>query len=356
MCDERVHHLPSLLAIFAGHGVNSTQMAQRLVCLSPGVIGWQEVAEREPEPGEVRVRPKFGVEKHGTMAAFVKGYANERGSWDAVDRVHRSSGVLWNYPVPLGNMQFGVTESGRVAWWGPFQDLAIVAATNLIEIEEVHWVDAAMQDPGEFALGALRDGGMRLGDTVAVFGLGAIGLACVQLARAAGAACVFALDPIEARRTVAERYGAVSIDPTIGDAGMALREATAMLGVDVVIEYFGAWRALQAAFRGVAYGGTIAYGAFPAPFPAGLDLGGEAHMNRPRLISTRACSDPNPDHPRWSEGRIRATVWDFIRRGSLKGVGIVDLPVPFGDLAEIYPEIAAHPERHLKLSVEYPAD
>lgn len=299
------------------------------------------------------MRPSHGVEKHGTMTAFVKGYANERGRWDAEARVHRPEGVLWSYPVPLGNMQFGTLESGeRVSWWGPFQDETVVTESSLRSLGRVDWRDAAMQDPGEFALGALRDGGVRIGDDVAVFGLGAIGLAAVQLARAAGAARVFALDPIPARRAVAERYGATPLDGE--DAGMAVREATDMRGVDVAIDFSGASRALQAAFRSVAYGGTIAYGAFPAPFAAGLDLGGEFHMNRPRVISTRACSEPNPDHPRWDEARIRTSVWGLIQAGSLRGGGIVDDPAPFDELPKLYPEIAAHPEAHLKLSVEYP--
>ncbi|AIE83807.1 zinc-dependent alcohol dehydrogenase [Fimbriimonas ginsengisoli] len=330
-------------------------MAKRLVCHSPGEIGWAEVADRDPQAGEVRVRPSYGVEKHGTMAAFVKGYANDRGRWDSEARVHRADGVLWNYPVPLGNMQFGHTEVGEaVAWWGPFQDIAVIGESSLRPLGNVAWRNAAMQDPGEFALGALRDGHLRIGDSVAVFGLGAIGLAAVQLAQAAGASKIFALDPIPSRREVAKRYGAVTIDPASGDAGMALREMTDMDGVDVVIDFSGAWRALQAGFRGVGYGGIIAYGAFPAPFPAGLDLGGEAHMNRPKIVFSRACSDPNPDHPRWSEARIREEVWALIQRGLLRGDGIVDEPVPFADLPRIYPEIAARPEAHLKLSVEYP--
>jgi threonine dehydrogenase-like Zn-dependent dehydrogenase len=328
-------------------------MATRLVCSAPGEIGWLEVPEREPGEGEVRVRPTHGVEKHGTMAAFVKGYANERGRWDADGRIHRPEGVLWGYPVPLGNMQFGTTDEGEhVAWWGPFQDFSVVSRAALRPLSEIDWRDAAMQDPGEFALGALRDGGVRIGDDVAVFGLGAIGLAAVQLARTAGARRVFAVDPIAPRRAAAERFGAIPI--FADDSGMAIRQATDMRGVDVVVDFSGASRALQAGFRAIAYGGTIAYGAFPAPFPAGLDLGGEFHMNRPRIVSSRACSDPNPDHPRWSEDRIRETVWTMIEREELRGEGIVDEPVPFSELPRVYPEIAKHPESHLKLSVEYP--
>lgn len=328
-------------------------MAKRLVCFSPGKIGWQELPDRKPSDGEVRVRPRFGVEKHGTMMAFVKGYANERGGWDRETRMHRSEGVLWNYPVPLGNMQFGTTEEGEeIAWWGAFQASDVKPRSALRNLERIDWKDAAMQDPGEFALGALRDGGVRIGDNVAVFGLGAIGLATVQLAIAAGATNVFAVDPIEARRLVAFHYGATPIDSS-QDVGLAIREGTGMRGVDVAIDFSGSVRALQSCFRSVAYGGTIAYGAFPAPFPAGLDLGGEAHMNRQKIVFTRACSDPNPDHPRWNEDRIRETVWSLIKEGKLKGEKIIDEPIPFEELAEAYPDIAAHPERHLKLSVTY---
>jgi len=317
-------------------------------------IEWIDVPDREPMENEVRVIPEFGVEKHGTMAAFIKGYANERGRWDSNHQVHMPEGVVWGYPVPLGNMQFGRTETGRkVAWWGAFEASPIVPASSLRDMGAVDWRNAAMLDPGEFALGAVRDGGVRLGDKIAVFGLGAIGLAAVQFALAAGASRVFAIDPIGPRRDVASTFGATVIDPTVGDAGMALREQTEMRGVDVAIDFSGSWRALQSAFRGVGYGGTIAYGAFPAPFPAGLDLGGEAHMNRQKLIFTRACSDPNPDYPRWSDARIIETAWGFIQNGVLIGEGVVDEPIPFKDLDRIYPEIAAHPESHLKLSVRY---
>ncbi|MDR3692248.1 MAG: zinc-binding alcohol dehydrogenase [Fimbriimonas sp.] len=330
-------------------------MGKRLVVQSNGAIEWLEVPERNPGPGEARITPLFGVEKHGTMAAFVKGYGNERGRWDSEHRMHRSEGTLWPYPVPLGNMQFGKTEAGeRVAWWGAFESDPVISDSSLIRMGEIGWRDAAMQDPGEFALGALRDANARIGDRIAVFGLGAIGLAAVQLAVASGASQVFAIDPIASRRAVAEKYGATAVDPEGIDVGLVLREATSMTGVDVVIDYSGAWRALQSGLRGVAYGGTIAYGAFPAPFPAGLDLGGEAHMNRGKIVFTRSCSEPNPDFPRWDETRVKKTVWSLIERGLLRGESIVDEPVPFDDLDRVYPEIAKHPETHLKLATVYP--
>ncbi len=330
-------------------------MAKRLVVDGSHEIQWLEFEPKESSEDEVQISPEFGVEKHGTMAAFVKGYGNDRGSWDSQSLLYREGGVLWNYPVPLGNMQFGTLASGeRVAWWGAFEDVATVKRASLLNLGEVDWQDAAMQDPGEFALAALRDGGFRIGDRVAVFGLGAIGLAVVQLAVASGARQVFAIDPIATRRNVASDFGAEVLDPAQTDIGLALKDLTRSLGVDLVVDYSGSHRALQAGFRGLAFGGTLAYGAFPAPFPAGLDLGAEAHMNRAKVVFTRSCSDPNTDYPRWNENRIRETVWDLILNGKLKGSRIVDNPIPFDRLKAEYPLIAAQPESHLKMSVVYP--
>ena len=101
------------------------------------------------------------------------------------------------------------------------------------------------------ALGGVRDGKVRLGDRVAVFGLGAIGLMAVQLSRLAGASWVAASDPIAARREAARETGAdLVIDPTTEDAGLAIRRATGNAGVDVAIETSGAAQGLHHALRG----------------------------------------------------------------------------------------------------------
>ena len=75
-------------------------------------------------------------------------------------------------------------------------------------------------DPAEFAIGAVRDGNLRLGDNVAVFGMGAIGLVTVQVCLAAGAAGVVAIDPLANRREAARLCGATSVlDPIGADVG-----------------------------------------------------------------------------------------------------------------------------------------
>ena len=51
-------------------------------------------------------------------------------------------------------------------------------------------------------------------DSLVVFGCGAVGLAAVVAARASGCGTVVAVDPLATRREVAQRYGALAVDPT----------------------------------------------------------------------------------------------------------------------------------------------
>jgi len=104
-----------------------------------------------------------------------------------------------------------------------------------------------------FALSGLRDGHVRIGDRVAVFGLGAIGLLAVQLARLAGVSFLAAVDPIPRRREVALSNGAdVVLNSWDTDAGLEIRKATLKKGADVVIETSGDYSALHHAIRSVS--------------------------------------------------------------------------------------------------------
>lgn len=342
-------------------------MPKRLICPAVEQVAWQDYQEPASLEGtQVRVRFEYGVEKHGTMMAFYKGYGNRRGAWDYQALIHRPEGVLWEYPIPLGNMQFGqVVEAGpavshlqegdRVYFSSPFQPTAVVDESVCRILKEgISWKSAMLLDPAEFALGVVRDGHVRAGDSVAVFGLGAIGLVAVQFARIAGALKTFAIDPLPNRRAAASQLGSDQvIDPTDEDVGLILRERTGGRGVDVVIDFSGSQHALQAGLRGVAYGGTIVCGAFPPPYGGGLDFGGEAHMNRPTIVFSRACSDPNPDHPRWNHPRIQDACQAFIEKGLLNGEPIITPVVKFDDLPEEYPRIATEPQNNIKLAVEY---
>lgn len=322
-------------------------MPRKLICVEPGKLEWQEYEPPALEPGQVRVQAKFAAAKHGTEMAFFKGYRPEAVGW---------------CPSGVGNMIVGtVSEVGpgvttlaigdRICAHGSFQEIWTGPEGACWKMPEaMSWKSAVCLDPADFAFAAVRDGHVRIGDGVAIFGLGAIGLMAVQLARLAGADQVFGVDPLPNRRAIADALGAdVTLDPTACDAGEELKKHTDGRGVDVAIEYSGAGQALNDALRGVAYGGTVVCGAFPPPYGAGVDFGADAHVRIPNIVFSRACSVPQRDHPRWDERRIFDVCWKWLAEGRLSGEPIVRPVVPFDALLTEYPKIATEPNDYIKL-------
>jgi threonine dehydrogenase-like Zn-dependent dehydrogenase len=351
----------------------------------------------EPElgPAQIRVRTEFASPKHGTeLVAYRNEPAAGRpysGAWGAV---LPASGSGATFPRRLGNMAVGtVTEVGtevsrfrvgdRIFGHFPIRETQTVdeAQADLLP-EGVSPQAAVCLDPVVMAM-AMRDVPIRLGDRAAVFGMGAIGLMAVQLARLDGADWVVAVDPIAARRDVAMALGADhALDPVAeGDAGLAIRKLTykgdeapaapgrgtrivggysedltqvSQLGVDVAVEVSGSPRALHDAIRATRFGGTVCVLSFYGKDSAGLHLGEEFHVNRLTLVSARSQSLPLRDAPAWNLARLVEISLKWLADGRLKSDGIVTPVVDFADSAEAYREIDEHPERSIKLGIRFP--
>lgn len=96
------------------------------------------------------------------------------------------------------------------------------------------------------------------GQSVAVVGLGHVGLWAVQGARLAGAGRIIALDPDPHRRAVALSLGATDeVDPASTDAVAAVRALTEGRGADAVIEAAGPARATRQAVLMARRAGTV---------------------------------------------------------------------------------------------------
>jgi len=349
---------------------------KQLVAVGPRKAALVEAEDRPVGPHEVKVAVTHASPKHGSeLAAFrnesphLNEYYDEE--WRMFlprERPSEREGPFgtWN----LGNQWVGVvTEIGsgvteyavgdRVCGYGGIRERHVAVAADNYYLkkmpEGMSWKNAVCFDPAQFALGGIRDSGLRLGDAVAVIGLGAIGQLAAQMAKVAGASYVAVVDPIPLRREAALRAGAdAAFDPTGCDVGLELKKATDKRGVDVVIETSANEHALQQALRGIAYGGTIAYVGWARPFRGGMDWGKEAHFNNAKIVFSRACSEPNPDHPRWSWRRIEDECWRLLASGKLQCEDIVYPVVPFEESAEAYETyVDRHPERSIKLGVEF---
>ena len=368
-------------------------MPRELIAIAPRTPVLREYDEPPLGPRQIRIRTELASPKHGTELVA---YRNDPAALQAYDRslgaVMPVTGAAPAFPRPLGNMAVGrVSELGsaasrfqigdRVFGHFPIRETLTAEETNADPLPPGVSPEAALcLDPAVMAL-PIRDAGIKLGDEVVIFGLGAIGLMAVQLARLAGAARVIAVDPLENRRMLAMQFGAdQALDPGEGDGdiGLAIRRLTergdpepapeprrvvggyherhsqsGQLGVDVAVETSGSTRALHQAIRATRFGGTVCMVSFYGGGAPDLYLGQEFHINQLQLVSVRAESLPLRDAPGWTLRRLVELALAWLADGRLQTTGMLTPIVPFADSAEAYREIDEHPERSIKLGIRF---
>ena len=104
---------------------------------------------------------------------------------------------------------------------------------------------------------AIAEGEVKPGDSVAVLGLGPVGLCAVQAAQAAGAGPVVAVDSVVERLEVAEGFGATPVHLTEQSARDVVKELTGGRGIDVAVDAVGHPEALDLAIRLARKAGTV---------------------------------------------------------------------------------------------------
>jgi threonine dehydrogenase-like Zn-dependent dehydrogenase len=377
--------------------VEEHAVPRELVAIAPRTPALREYAEPALGSNQIRIKTEFASPKHGTELVGYRNdpVANRPYDYSLGAVVPRDAGEgLKAFPKPLGNMAVGViSEIGadvtqfrvgdRVFGHFPIRETQTVDESQADPMPDGLTNEAAVcLDPVVMAL-AIRDANIKLGDSVAVFGLGAIGLVTAQLARLAGAGRVIAVDPLGNRRELAQRLGADDvIDPAAGDGdvGMAIRRLTgdvpesstpraqtrliggywerptqtSQLGVDVAIETSGSIPALHQAIRATRFGGTICMISFYGRDATGLFLGDEFHVNQLQLISARSESLPLRDTPGWTLERLVRVGLDWLASGRISVDGIVTPVVSFEDSVDAYRAIDEHPEQSIKLGIHFP--
>jgi (R,R)-butanediol dehydrogenase/meso-butanediol dehydrogenase/diacetyl reductase len=118
--------------------------------------------------------------------------------------------------------------------------------------------EAALIETTEVAVRAVRKAGIRLGDSVAIVGDGAVGLITLQVARAAGATTVVLLGHRAGRLELGRRLGATAAINTHDPAwAAAVGDLTDGLGADVAIECGGRPEAIRDSIAATRKGGTV---------------------------------------------------------------------------------------------------
>jgi threonine dehydrogenase-like Zn-dependent dehydrogenase len=157
---------------------------------------------------------------------------------------------------PIGGWRFGNTIDGCQAEYVLVPD----AMANLAPIPDLLTDTQVLMCPDIMStgFGGAQKGGVSIGDTVAIFAQGPIGLCATAGAKLMGATTIIAVDRLAARLDVSRRMGADHVvDASTQDAVAAIMEITDGRGVDVAIEALGTQPTFEAALRVLRPGGTL---------------------------------------------------------------------------------------------------
>lgn len=172
---------------------------------------------------------------------------------------------------PAGGWRFGNTIDGAQAEYLLVPD----AMTNLAPVPEELTDEQVLMCPDIMSTGfsGAESGGVRIGDIVAVFAQGPIGLCATAGARLMGASTIIAVDAVPARMEIARKLGADHVvDFSKVNPVEEIMRLTDGRGVDVAIEALGRQQTFESALRVLRPGGTLSsLGVYSADLKVPLD-------------------------------------------------------------------------------------
>jgi len=159
-----------------------------------------------------------------------------------------------------GNEQFCIRGKmiGKYRDGGYAEYIAVPARSVFRLPDEIPFEHGAvMMCSSATSLHALNKARLKPGETVAVFGVGGLGISALQLAHAYGARRVFAVDLLPAKLELASRLGAIPVNAAETEPVAELRRLTGGRGVDVAIELVGLPVTMEQAFKSLAILGRV---------------------------------------------------------------------------------------------------
>jgi L-iditol 2-dehydrogenase len=217
-----------------------------------------------------------------------------------------------------------------------------IVRKNLHHIaDHVGYQDAALAEPLACVLRGLEESNLRPGDTIAVIGLGPIGIMFVRLAKAVYGARVIAIGRRQPQLDRAARMGAdeLIVNTDGADVVGAVKAMTEGRGADVVIEAVGLPELWQLATRLLRRGGVV-------NFFGGCATGTEVNLDTQLLHYSEITCKASFHH---TPALIRKAL-DVIGRGYVTAKDLVNGVEPLANLLEVMQHLMSH-NGHLKTAI-----
>jgi len=170
----------------------------------------------------------------------------------------------------MGSEQFCPTGSmiGKYQDGGYAEYIAVPSHNAVSLPDEIPFEQGAiMMCSSATSFHALQKAELKPGESVAVFGVGGLGISAVQLARAFGALDVYAVDINAEKLKLAESYGAIAVNAKSTDPVAEIGRLTGGRGVDVALELVGLPQTVEQAVHSLGvFGRAVLVGIAEHPF------------------------------------------------------------------------------------------
>ncbi|MDJ1430907.1 zinc-binding alcohol dehydrogenase [Halostagnicola sp. A-GB9-2] len=308
--------------------------ARRLEFIGPRSVEVRSRSIPDPGPDEVRVRTTLSAISAGTEGLIYRGDApRELPADESIDSLEGD----FSFPLSYGYAAVGrVTAVGRnvseewlerrVFAYNPHESHFVTDSESLLEIPDaVSAREAALFANVESAVSFLLDGEPLIGERVAVFGQGVVGLLTTALLARTPIETLVAVDRYEHRRALARELGADrTLEPTAdGAEGVEISDAFESIAggrADLTYELSGSPAALDDAIATAGFDGRVIVGSWYGTNPVTLDLGGRFHRDRIDVRSSQVSTIPPRHEGRWSRERRHAVAWNWLEKLDLDGL------------------------------------
>lgn len=336
-----------------------------LFFMAPRKVEVREEPLPTPGPRQVLVQTLISLISPGTEMLIFRGQAP--GDLEVDETIPALAG-RFGFPLKYGYAVIGravVLGEGVPAEW---QDRLVFAFNPheshfLADLEELFLPPPSLTPEAavffplmETATNLVMDGQPQLGEQVAVFGQGVVGLLLTGLLARLPLASLVTLDLHASRRSLSEEWGAhLSLDPTAPGALELLLDNLSgsgpYRGADLCYEVSGDPQALDQAIAATGFNGRVVIGSWYGLKKADLNLGGRFHRSRMRLISSQV-STLNPElSGRWSKYRRYRLAWRMLLE--MDPTSLITHRFPLAQAAQAYKLLDQNPAEALQVILTY---
>lgn len=316
------------------------------------------------KPGEVLIQTELSAVSAGTELLVYRG---EIPAHMALDANLESLQQQTTYPLQYGYASVGrvtqITAEVDASWLGkrvfafqPHASHFIATPANLIPVPDGISAKAAVFLANmETAVNLAQDGKPGLGEQVVVLGQGIVGLLLANVLAQYPLAQLTVIDGIANRLQCALELGVTqAINPFVADEINNFKQQLASgkaTGADLIYEVSGTPDALNLAIELSGFTSRIVIGSWYGNKSAAIALGGDAHRNQLKIITSQVSNIAPELTGRWDKARRFALTWELIRQ--LKPEQLISHSVALNDAASLYRELDENPGEILQAVFTY---